>query len=243
MRVALFISCVADLFFPEIGEATVKVLNRAGVKVYFPRAQTCCGQVAFNTGYQGEAAHLARHLVEVFEDAEAIVSPSGSCVAAVRKEYPHLFENDPAMLERVERSAARTFELSEFLVHVLKVDDLRAEWHGQVTYHDACHLTRMLGVRGEPRQLLSRVRGLEIIEMERSDWCCGFGGTFSVKMPDVSIGILDHKLQKFQATGVDTLVTSDAACIMNMRGYFARINPSLRVIHFSQILASEATHG
>jgi L-lactate dehydrogenase complex protein LldE len=236
MQVALFISCLADLFYPEIGLATVDVLRRAGVEVFFPPGQTCCGQVAFNTGYQSEARELAEHFVQVFESAPAIVSPTGSCVAMVRREYPGLFQG-ARMRARVKGVVARTYELSEFLVQVLNVEDLGAEWHGRVTYHDACHLNRGLKVHDEPRRLLRHVRGLELVEMERSNWCCGFGGTFSVKMPDVSVAIAEHKEHLAQATGVDTLVTSDAACMMHLAGYFRRERFPLRVLHFAQVLA------
>ncbi len=243
MQVALFVSCIADLFYPDIAEATVQVLRRAGADVYFPSEQTCCGQVSFNTGYHAETIPLAKHFFDVFEHADAIVSPSGSCVATVRHAYLQLFADDPTLYARAQATAARTFELSEFLVDVLKVRDVQAEWRGRITYHDACHANRILGVHSQPRQLLRAVRGLEIVEMQRSDWCCGFGGTFAVKMPEVSVAIADHKEHQVQATGVDTVVTSDAACMMHMAGYFRRTNPSLKVMHFAQILAAKAHDG
>lgn len=243
VRVALFVSCMVDLFYPEIGEATVQILRRAGADVYFPARQTCCGQVAYNTGYHDETAALAKHFVEVFERSDAIVSPSGSCAATVRVEYPHLFADNAQWGPRARQVAERTYELSEFLVRILKVDDLGAEWHGRITYHDACHGNRKLGIYAEPRRLLKHVRGLEIVEMERSDWCCGFGGTFAVKMPEVSVAIADHKEQQALATGADTVVTGDAACMMHMAGYFRRAAPSLKVLHFAQILAGGARDG
>ncbi len=241
MRVALFISCIVDLFYPEIGTATVEVLRRAGVDVYFPSRQTCCGQVSFNSGYRAETIPLAKHFCDVFDGADIVVSPSGSCAATVRHVYPQLLADDPTYAARAESIATRTLELSEFLVDVLKVGDLGAEWRGRITYHDACHAHRILGIYAQPRQLLRAVRGLELVEMERSDWCCGFGGTFAVKMPEVSVAIADHKERQVEATGVDTVVTSDAACMMHMEGSFRRTNPALKVMHFAQILAREGS--
>ena len=180
-RVTLFIQCIVDSCFPEVGEAMVKVLERQGLALDYPPDQTCCGQPAFNAGYRDEAARLALHYLDVFEHAEVIVCPSGSCVNMVRHHYMELFAKDPRQLERAKRVAAKTFEFSEFLVDALGVTDVGATWNGAVTYHDSCHLLRGLGVKDQPRALLSKVRGLTLVEMTRSDECCGFGGTFSAK--------------------------------------------------------------
>jgi L-lactate dehydrogenase complex protein LldE len=237
MRVALFITCLADLFYPQIGEDVVRVLWRLGVDVDFPEAQTCCGQPAFNSGYRRDAAALARHFLDVFNDAPLIVTPSGSCAAMVRKEYPRLFADDPARRAQAEAIAARTYEFSEFLVRVLGVEDVGATHDGSVTYHDACHLCRGLHISEEPRRLLRAVRGLTLAEMERPDWCCGFGGAFSVRMPAISTAILAQKIQRARASGASALVTSDTGCMMHIAGRLARLGEDMPVFHIAQILA------
>ena len=237
MRVALFVTCLADLFYPQVAEDVVRVLWRLGVEVDFPQAQTCCGQPAYNNGYRRDAAILARHFLDVFEAAPHIVTPSGSCAAMVRKVYPNLLADDPARRAQAEAIAARTYEFSEFLVRVLGVEDVGATYSGSVTYHDACHLYHALGVHEEPRRLLRAVRGLTLVEMERPDWCCGFGGTFSVRMPAISTAILAQKIQRARATGADALVTSDAGCMMHIAGRLARLGEPLRVLHLAQVLA------
>lgn len=239
MRVALFVTCLADLFYPQIAEDVVRVLWRLGVEVDFPQAQTCCGQPAYNSGYRRDAAILARHFLDIFEAAPLIVTPSGSCAAMVRKVYPDLLAADPARRAQAEAIAARTYEFSEFLVRVLGVEDVGATYPATVTYHDACHLCRALGVREEPRRLLRAVRGLTLVEMERPDWCCGFGGAFSVRMPAVSTAILTQKIQRARATGADALVTSDAGCMMHIAGRLARLGEPMRVLHLAQVLAGE----
>jgi len=246
MRVALFISCLTDLFFPEVGEDVVKILRRVGVPVTFPPAQTCCGQPALNSGFKHEARTLARHFIQVFEDAEVIVTPSGSCATMVRLEYPRLFEDNPAWQARAQAVAARTFEFSEFLVRILKLEDVGARWSSRsmdvpirVTYHDACHAYRSLGIHAEPRRLLRHVRGLELVEMDRPDWCCGFGGSFSVRLPDISGAMLDEKIRRIKATGVNTVVTTDAGCIMHLAGGLKQRGEAVQVLHLARMLAHE----
>ncbi len=238
MRVALFVTCLADVFYPQIGEDVARVLWRLGVDVDFPRAQTCCGQPAYNSGYRREAAALARHFLDVFDSAPLVVTPSGSCATMVRKEYPRLFADDPVRRAQAEAIAARTFEFTEFLVRVLGVEDVGASYSGSVTYHDACHLCRGLGVSAEPRQLLRAVRGLALVEMERPDWCCGFGGSFSVRMPAISTAILAQKIERAKASGATALVTSDAGCMMHIAGRLRRLGEPLAVLHIAQVLAS-----
>lgn len=238
MRAALFITCLTDLFFPETGEDVVRLLRRLGVQVTFPKGQTCCGQPAYNSGFHQDTRALARHFFEVFGDSEVIVSPSGSCVAMVREGYPRLFAGDPVWERRAQAVAARTFELSEFLVDVLRVEDVGARWSGTVTYHDACHTARSLGVREQPRRLLRHVQGLELVEMSHSDFCCGFGGSFSVRMPDISGAMLDEKMSHIQASGAPTVVTTDAGCIMNISGGLRRRGLPVQVLHLANILAS-----
>ena len=241
MKAALFVTCLTDLFFPDTGEDVVRLLRRLGVEVAFPMGQTCCGQPAYNSGFHQDARALARHFVEVFEDSEVIVSPSGSCVSMVREAYPRLVAADPAWVRRVEAVAARTYELSEFIVDVLGVEDVGARWPGVVTYHDSCHTARSLRVREQPRRLLRHVQGLELVEMEHSDFCCGFGGTFAVRMPDISGAMLDEKIARIQASGASTVVTTDAGCLMNIGGGLRRKGMSVRALHLANILAVRDT--
>lgn len=238
MKVALFISCLTDMFFPEVGEDTVRILRRLGIEVTFPKGQTCCGQPAFNSGFHKDTRDLARHFSRVFDEAEYIVTPAGSCATMVHKEYPHLMHGDGHWEERVTAVAARTYELSQFLVDVLKVEDVGARWPGQVTYHDACHAARGLGIREQPRRLLRHVRDLELVEMERPDWCCGFGGSFSVRLPDISGAMLDEKITRIRATKTPTVVTSDAGCIMHIGGGLRKQNRLIEAVHLAKVLAS-----
>jgi L-lactate dehydrogenase complex protein LldE len=239
-RVYLFITCLADLFYPEVGEATVAILRRLGLTVKFPREQTCCGQPAFNSGFRRETERLAHHFIEVFEESDDyIVTPSGSCATMVALEYPGLFTDDPAMRARAVAVAARTFELSQFLVHVMGVEDLGVSFPITVTYHDACHACRTLGVREEPRRLLRHVEGLKLLEMERSDWCCGFGGTFAVRMPEISGAMVQQKVQRILATGAEAVVSTDLGCLMNIGGALNRQRLPVRALHLAQILAGK----
>jgi len=238
-RVTLFIQCIVDSCFPEVGDAMVKVLERLGLALEYPPAQTCCGQPAFNAGYRQESARLARHFLDVFENDEVIVCPSGSCVNMVRHHYKELFAKDARMLARVERVAAKTFEFTEFLVDQLGVTDVGATWNGAVTYHDSCHLLRGLGVAAQPRALLDKVKGLTLVEMTRSDECCGFGGTFSAKYPEISEALLETKLANIQATGTGAVVGCDMGCLMHMQGMIRRRELPISVHHIAEILARE----
>jgi L-lactate dehydrogenase complex protein LldE len=236
-RVSLFVTCLVDQLRPEVGRTTVRVLERAGCEVVFDPRQTCCGQPAFNSGFRAEAARVARHTVRVLEDADAVVVPSGSCTAMVH----HLAELFPAgdpWRERAERVAARTHELASFLVRELGITDLGARWSGRVAWHDACHGLRELGVREEPRALLRAVRGAELVELEGAEACCGFGGTFSVKFPELSTAILDHKLSKLPAARVDALASLDVSCLLQIGGRLARAGSPVRALHLAEILAS-----
>lgn len=242
MKVSLFATCLVDLFFPEVGEAVVTVLRQQGVEVDFPPHQTCCGQPAYNSGYWGEARAAARHFLDVFEDtSDPIVTPSGSCAMMVRKEYPHLFEGDPKNHARALAVAERVYELSSFLVDVLGVEDVGAQCTGRCTYHASCHLTRGLGVVEQPRRLLEAVEGLEFVEMADADRCCGFGGTFAVKMADVSGAMLEDKIAAIRETGADTVVACDMGCLMQIMGALRREDSSIRGLHLAQILAGEVS--
>ena len=243
MRVALFVTCVVDQMWPAVGASTVEVLRRVGCTVSFDERQTCCGQPAFNTGYRSEARQLAERFISMCEEseAEAIVSPSGSCTAMVHH-YPALFANDDSgdeeWRERARAVAARTFELSSFLVRVLKVEDVGARWPGRVTWHDACHALRDLKVQSEPRRLIERVREAEFVELENADACCGFGGTFSVKYPEISVAILDQKIEAIERAGIQAVVSGDASCLMQIGGRLSRNRSSVRVMHLAELLAS-----
>ena len=239
MKVSLFITCLVDQFWPAVGASAVEVLRRAGCEVVFDERQTCCGQPAFNTGYRNEARRLARRFIEIFEEggADYVVSPSGSCTAMAHH-FHELFADDEAWRVRAEALAARTYEFSSFLVGVLGVDDVGASYRGRVTWHDACHGLRDLGVREEPRRLLRNVRGAEFVELANADSCCGFGGTFSVKYPEISVAILDNKIDAIEKAGVRAVVSGDASCLMQIGGRLTRNNSSVRTMHLAELLAS-----
>lgn len=234
-EVALCVTCVVDQVMPDVGVATVRLLRRAGYKVAFPREQTCCGQPFFNSGFPEETKRLARRTVEIFEPYTAVVLPSGSCTTMIRKEYQHLLADEPAWRQRAAALAAKTFELSEFLVHEAGDAWRPAQQAPQqaVTYHDSCHMCRLLGLAAEPRQALSAV-GYRVEEMPESNRCCGFGGLFSVRMPEVSNAMTAEKLKQAAATGVDVLVTADPGCLMQLRGLAGANGP--RVEHLATLL-------
>ena len=236
---SLFITCLVDQLWPSVGASAVDVLRRAGCEVVFDERQTCCGQPAFNTGYRNEARRLARRFIEIFEEGEAdvIVSPSGSCTAMAHH-FHELFADDESWRRRAEAVARRTHEFGSFLVNVLGVEDVGASFRGRVTWHDACHGLRDLGVREEPRRLLRRVRGAEFVELPNADSCCGFGGTFSVKYPEISVAILDHKIEAIERAGVRAVVSGDASCLMQIGGRLSRQNSSVRTMHLAELLAS-----
>ena len=217
-RVALCVTCIVDQLMPEVGVASVKVLRRAGCQVDFPARQTCCGQPFYNSGYRKQAAQLAKRTIEIFEAHETVVLPSGSCTSMIRTEYGHLFEDSPIWSERAKKFAGKTFELSEYLVHQLGWQpeaDPKDEL-GPLTYHDSCHMNRLLHLRDEPRQLLTGT-GYSLCEMSESDRCCGFGGIFSLRMPEVSTAMTAEKLRQAAETGAKTIVTADPGCLMQMR--------------------------
>jgi len=235
--VTLFIQCLVDGIYPEVGEAVVAVFRKLGITLTCPTRQTCCGQPAFNAGYHGEARVAARRFIEIFESAEVIVCPSGSCVTMVRHHYPQLFEGDAAWVQRAQQVAAKTFELTEYFVDVLGVTDLGARFDGVVTYHDSCHLLRNLRIKAQPRKLLSKISGLDFVEMNDSDRCCGFGGSFSFKYADISAAMAQDKVDNIIASGADTVVGCDMGCLMNIQGLVSRKGADIRVMHIAQLLA------
>lgn len=236
-KVALFATCLADQLWPEVAHATVKVLERAGCTVTFDPNQTCCAQPAFNSGYWQEAKAVARQFLTVFDGAEAVVAPSGSCTAMVHR-YHDLFRDEPEWRARAERVAHKTFELSAFLVRELRVTDLGASLPARVAWHDACHGLRELGLHDEPRALLRAVKGLELVDLRTGEACCGFGGTFSVKFPELSTAMLDHKLSALDAQKVDVLSAVDSSCLMQIRGRLQRQGSRVRAMHLAEILAA-----
>lgn len=237
--VQLFITCLIDSFYPHIGEAMVNVLNRAGVRVEFPAAQTCCGQPAFNAGLRSDARPLAEHTIRVFEKTTGmIVIPSGSCGAMVRHGYLELFKDDPAWKERAAALARRTFEFTEYLVDVRGVTDLGASWIGPLTYHPSCHLLRSLGVDRQPRALLAAVRDAELVELPAADECCGFGGVFTVEHPELSAEFLKRKIANLEITKSPTLVVADTGCLMHIQGGLKRRGREQRVVHIAEVLVN-----
>jgi L-lactate dehydrogenase complex protein LldE len=238
MKVALFVTCLVDQMWTSIGVSSVEVLRRVGCEVEFDQRQTCCAQPAYNTGYLNEARPVAQRFISIFEEsnADAIVSPSGSCTAMVRH-YPQLFAGDSEWLPRAQAIAAKTHELSSFLVRVLKIEDVGASWKGKVTWHDACHGLRDLNVKQEPRTLIRHVRGAEFVELDHADTCCGFGGTFSVKYPEISVAILDQKIDAIERAGVQAVVSGDASCLMQIGGRLSRKGSKVRVMHLAELLS------
>jgi L-lactate dehydrogenase complex protein LldE len=243
MKVSLFVTCIVDQMFPQVGVATVEVLHRLGAEVSFNPDQTCCGQPAFNTGYREEARGVAARTVELLEreleSSDYIVAPSGSCVSMIKKFYPELFADDPEMKQRVERIGDRVFEFSQFLTHVLGIEATGAVYSGKITYHDSCHLLRELGVSKEPRNLIKSVQGAELIEMDRPDACCGFGGTFSIKFPEISTAIDAEKLASIRRSGADTVVACDSSCLMQINGLMERQGIPVRCMHIAELLNSQ----
>jgi L-lactate dehydrogenase complex protein LldE len=238
--VSLFIQCLVDGVYPEVGEAMVHIFRKLGIDMDCPTRQTCCGQPAFNSGYRRQARVAARRFIEIFETAETIVCPSGSCVTMVRHHYPELFHDDAAWLQRARQVADKTFELTEYLVDILGVDDLGAHYDGKITYHDSCHLLRSLRVKEQPRRLLRKVSGAEFVELYDSDKCCGFGGAFSVKYADISAAMVADKVDKIIASGADTVTGCDMGCLMNIQGMLSRRGSDIKTLHIAQILAGTA---
>lgn len=235
-RVGLFVTCLVDLMRPSVGFAAVKLLEDAGFEVVVPR-QTCCGQPAFNSGDRATARELAMQAICAFENFDYVVAPSGSCAGQIKRHYPELFCDDPNWLSRAEALAAKTHELVSFLVDVAGVTHVDATFEGTVTYHDSCSGLRELDIRVQPRRLLGTVRGLTLKEMADAEVCCGFGGTFCSKYPEISTAIVTKKVANAEASGADMLVAGDLGCLMNMAGKLAREGRTLEVRHVAEVLA------
>ena len=243
-RVNLFVTCLVDQFMPNVGMSVVNILEARGIEVHFPPDQTCCGQPAFNSGFRSDARPVAARFLDIFEATDGpIVCPSGSCAAMVRNFYPDLFRDHPEELARAAKIAPRVYEVTEFIVDVLGIEDLEVRKDIDATYHRCCHLLRELHVDQQPMALLDNVGGLDLKPMVRDEVCCGFGGAFSVKMSDISTAMLDEKLDNVLATGVSTLIAGDTGCIMHMQGGLRRRGSDVQVVHIAELLDTQSGLG
>jgi len=240
MRVGLFVTCLVDLMRPSIGFAALRLLEAAGCEVVVPPAQTCCGQPGYNSGDQKAAKALALKVLQEFDGCDYVVLPSGSCAGMIRVHYPALFKDDPAVIESIKRLSARTYELTDFLVNVAKLQNIPGNYSGSLTYHDSCSGLREMGVQAQPRALLARMPGVKLTEMRESTTCCGFGGTFSVKFGDISARMADNKCEHIAQTGAGAIVAGDLGCLMNIEGRLRRRGDlDTRVLHIAEVLACE----
>ncbi|MBG9544811.1 Fe-S oxidoreductase [Cytobacillus firmus] len=235
MKVSLFATCLVDMFQGNAGKAAVELLERLGCEIDFPEAQVCCGQPAYNSGYVKESKEAMKRMISAFEHAEYVVSPSGSC-AYMFHEYPQVFKEDSVWEPKAKKLAEKTYELTQFIVEVLNVDDVGASLNGKATYHTSCHMTRLLGVKEAPMRLLKNVKGLEFEELPGKEQCCGFGGTFSVKMAQISEQMVDEKVGHIEETEAEILIGADAGCLMNIGGRIGRQGKPIRVMHIAEVL-------
>jgi L-lactate dehydrogenase complex protein LldE len=237
MRVGFFVTCLVDLMRPSIGFAALKLLESAGADVYVPPAQTCCGQPCYNSGDRADAIALARKVVEEFEGCDHVVVPSGSCSGMIRTHYADLLEGDAAWATRAATLAAKTYELTDFLVSVLKIERVPGDYRGTVTYHDSCAGLREMGVKAQPRTLLAKMDGVRLSEMADCEVCCGFGGTFAVKLGEISARIADNKCQHIVTNGAEAVVLGDLGCMLNIEGRLRRRGDATKVLHVAEVLA------
>ncbi|MEH6947162.1 (Fe-S)-binding protein [Bacillus sp. JJ634] len=237
MKVTLFTTCLVDMFQSDVGKAVVEVLERLGCEIAFPESQICCGQPSYNSGYVEDTKNAMKRMITTFEDSEYVVSPSGSC-AYMFHEYPHVFQGDPIWELKAKSLAEKTYELTQFIVDVLQIEDVGARLEGRATYHTSCHMTRLLGVKEAPMKLLENVKGLEFSELSGKERCCGFGGTFSVKMGNISEQMVDEKVCNIEETGADIIIGADAGCLMNIGGRIDRKGKPIKVMHIAEVLNS-----
>ncbi len=237
MKVSLFVTCLVDQFYPQVGLSAVRILERLGVEVDFDSRQTCCGQPAFNSGYTEEARQVGCGLLDLYQDQEWIVTPSGSCCSMIKVFLPKIVSDDHHYSELARDVSTRVWELSDFLVSVLGVESTGASFKARATYHDSCHLLRELGIQDPPRRLLREVADLDLREMEGSERCCGFGGTFSVKFPEISSEMGDNKLRAIEQTGAQYVIATDASCLMHLEGLIKREKSELQAMHIAEVLA------
>jgi L-lactate dehydrogenase complex protein LldE len=235
-RASLFATCIVDQMFPQVGVSTVRVLRHLGVEVDFPPDQTCCGQPLFNSGFNQQARRLATRVLDSFEDSRFVVVPSGSCAAMMKVFYLDLFQDQPDQLRRAEQMAPKVYEFSQFLVQVLGAADIGGRYSSTAVYHPSCHLMREMNVRREPRELMNHVAGLQIDDLPQAETCCGFGGTFSIKYPHISEGMLVDKVDNIAASGAETLVSCDMGCLMHIEGALRRRGIDVQTRHLAQIL-------
>ncbi|MDP2207446.1 MAG: (Fe-S)-binding protein [Bacteroidota bacterium] len=236
MKISLFIPCLVDQFAPQVGVATVNILKKLGCSIEYPFEQTCCGQPAFNTGYRNDAKILAERFINIFANSEYIVAPSGSCVSMVKVFYDQLDLSEEAR-NKLEHIKINIFELSEFIVNVLQLTEVGASFKGRVTYHESCHLLRELHISKEPRELIKHVKGVEFIEMKESNRCCGFGGTFSLKFPELSTTITEDKVLNIINSGAEYVVANDTSCLMNIDVVLKRKRSKIKTLHIAELLA------
>lgn len=243
MRVGLFVTCLVDLMRPSIGFAALKLLEYGGADVYVPASQTCCGQACYNSGDRADTITLARKVVEEFEGCDYLVAPSGSCSGMIRTHYAELFAAEPAWSARVAGLAGKTYELTDFLVNVLKLARVPGRYRGAVTYHDSCAGLREMGIKAQPRALLAKMEGVRLGEMADCEMCCGFGGAFAVKLGEISARIADNKCQHIVTNGADAVVLGDLGCMLNIEGRLRRRGDATRVLHIAEVLAGVMPDG
>ncbi|AHM65888.1 adenine phosphoribosyltransferase [Paenibacillus polymyxa SQR-21] len=241
LKVSLFITCLSDAIYPKVGEAMARLLARYGVELEFPKVQTCCGQPSYNSGYWDETRAAAKTILKAFNDSDFVVSPSGSCTYMIHH-YPELFKDEPEWLESARRLEQKTYEFTQFMVQVLGVTDVGASFPHTVTYHPSCHGTRLLGVKEEPMKLLGSVKGLQLVPLPFAEDCCGFGGTFAVKMPDISGAMVTEKVDHIRETEAEVLVGLDMACLMNIAGNLRYRKEPVRVMHLAELLYEGVKH-
>ena len=240
MRVGLFVTCLVDLMRPSVGFAAIKLLEAGGAEVFVPPTQTCCGQPAYNSGDRADTIPLAAKVIAEFEGCDYLVAPSGSCAGMIKTHYADVFAGDAAMLKRVAALGAKTYELTDFLVTVLKVDSVPGHFAGDITYHDCCAGLRELGVKTQPRELLSRMPGVRLAEMAEPETCCGFGGTFSIKFGEISARLADNKCQHVENSGAGCVVLGDLGCMLNIEGRLRREGDErTQVLHIAEVLAGK----
>lgn len=236
MKISLFATCLTNAFYPEVDLTMTKILKYLGHTVDVPEGQACCGQIAFNSGYLSDAREVARTLIDSFERSEIVVGPSGSCIGMIHHYYAFLFENDPVYLAKAKNLIGKSYEFTQFIVDILKQPDLGAKYSAKATYHPSCHATRLLKIEDAPMKLLEYVQGLELIPLPEAHLCCGFGGTFSVKMPKISEAMVAEKAEHVLASGADLLLGLDMGCLMNISGYLEKINKPVKTMHIIQLL-------
>ena len=237
MRVHLFIPCLVDQFHPQVGKCVIQVLKKIGMNPVYPEDQLCCGQPFFKSGYWKKTFPLAKNTIRAFRNAKLVVAPSGSCVKMVRHDYLELFRDNAPWLDRAKELSSKIYEFSEFLIHVAQLDDIGASYKGKITYHDSCQVLRGLGISSEPRRLLMNVKGLELVEMEKSDRCCGFGGIFSFKFPHISRELVKEKVAHILSSGADAVAGCEISCLMNIEAYLKLKGVPIRTLHLAEILA------